>query len=253
MSSILSPSMNGLSPRWLVPVARMSPGSSVWIEVTHSMQRGILCAMSSELNFCITVPLLVSTIGSLCEVLDLVGGDDIGPDRREGVARLHLVEHVGRRHHAARRAVDEVGVAEHVFHRVLGFDMRSLLADDDGELRLAFEHRCRHVRQHHGVAVADDRARRLHESVDRCGLRQGAVLHVVHRHADDVFGLRQRRAELDLRQRLALALLGGRRELALQRPILDHAADDVLRPERLDALGTAETSTILSPTTTPSL
>ena len=34
--------------------------------MTHSMQRGILCAMSSELNFCITVPLLVSTIGSLC-------------------------------------------------------------------------------------------------------------------------------------------------------------------------------------------
>src|SRR5262249_52000576 len=29
VSSMLSPSMNGLSPRWLVPVARMSPGCSV--------------------------------------------------------------------------------------------------------------------------------------------------------------------------------------------------------------------------------
>src|SRR5262245_6520638 len=29
VSSILSPSMNGLSPRWLVPVARMSPWCSV--------------------------------------------------------------------------------------------------------------------------------------------------------------------------------------------------------------------------------
>ena len=28
----------------------MSPGSSVWIEVTHSMQRAILCAMSLVLK-----------------------------------------------------------------------------------------------------------------------------------------------------------------------------------------------------------
>src|SRR5262249_44431167 len=28
VSSMLSPSMNGLSPRWLVPVARMSPGAA---------------------------------------------------------------------------------------------------------------------------------------------------------------------------------------------------------------------------------
>src|SRR5438876_1597897 len=44
--SIRSPFWKPLRPRWLVPVAMMSPGSSVWIEVTHSMHRGILCAMS---------------------------------------------------------------------------------------------------------------------------------------------------------------------------------------------------------------
>src|SRR5215469_16953129 len=65
-SSILSPSMNEFSPRWLVPVARISPGSSVWIDVTHSMQRGMLCAMSSVLKSCINVPLFHSLIGTLC-------------------------------------------------------------------------------------------------------------------------------------------------------------------------------------------
>src|SRR5207237_12680 len=34
-SAILSPSWKALSPRWLVPVARTSPGSSGWMEVTH--------------------------------------------------------------------------------------------------------------------------------------------------------------------------------------------------------------------------
>ena len=44
----------------------MSPGSSVWIELTHSMQRGILCAMSLVLNFCITCPLFVSVMSRFC-------------------------------------------------------------------------------------------------------------------------------------------------------------------------------------------
>ena len=41
----------------------------------------------------------------------------------------------------------------------------------------------------------------------------------------------------DLREWLALALLGGGGELGLPlAPLLDHGADHVLRPERLDAL-----------------
>ena len=51
------------------------------------------------------------------------------------------------------------------------------------QLGLALEDRGRHVRQHHRVAVADDRAGRLLEGVDRRRLGARAVLHVVDRHA----------------------------------------------------------------------
>ena len=61
-SSMASPFWNPLSPRWLVPVARMSPGSSAWIDYTHSMQRGILWAMSSVLKFCFSSPFTHSLI-----------------------------------------------------------------------------------------------------------------------------------------------------------------------------------------------
>ena len=122
----------------------------------------------------------------LVRIADFVGGDDVGADRREGVARLHLVEHVAGRRQAARRAVDEVGVAEHVVHRVGGLHVLGALADDDRHLGFAFEDRRRHVRQHHGVARADDRVRRLVEGVDRRRLGARAVLHVVDRHAVDV-------------------------------------------------------------------
>ena len=64
--STLSPSWNELSPRWLVPVARMSPGYSEWIELTHSMQRGILCAMSLVLKFCLSSPFTHSLICRFC-------------------------------------------------------------------------------------------------------------------------------------------------------------------------------------------
>src|SRR3984885_13206071 len=64
-STTVSPSMKLDRPRWLVPVARISPGSNVWIEVTHSMQRGMLCAISSVLKSCFTSPLTHSLIGTL--------------------------------------------------------------------------------------------------------------------------------------------------------------------------------------------
>src|SRR5467141_2614396 len=61
-SSILSPSWNAERPRWLVPVASTSPGLSVWIALTHSMQRGILCAMSPVLKSCLSTPFTQSRI-----------------------------------------------------------------------------------------------------------------------------------------------------------------------------------------------
>ena len=44
--SKVSPSIKELKPRWLVPVATMSPGSNGWMDVTHSMILGILWAIS---------------------------------------------------------------------------------------------------------------------------------------------------------------------------------------------------------------
>ena len=47
--------------------------------VTHSMQRGILWAMSSVLKFCLRVPLTHSAHLEAVRVGDLVGGDDVRP------------------------------------------------------------------------------------------------------------------------------------------------------------------------------
>src|SRR5436305_7269943 len=77
---------------------------------------------------------------------DLVLGDDVRPDRRKGVARLHLEEDVAGRRQAARRTVDEVGVAKDVIHRVGSLNMAGALADDDGHLGFALEDRRRHIR-----------------------------------------------------------------------------------------------------------
>src|SRR5437870_5756364 len=71
---------------------------------------------------------------------DLVGRHDVGSDRAEGVARLHLVERVAARRQAAGGAVDEVRVAEDVAHRLVSADAGRLLADDQRDLGVALEH-----------------------------------------------------------------------------------------------------------------
>src|SRR5581483_1530321 len=50
-------------------------------------------------------------------ILDFVGGDEIRTHGPEGRARLHLIKRISRRRQAARRAVDEIDVAENVIHR----------------------------------------------------------------------------------------------------------------------------------------
>ena len=50
----------------LVPVARTSPGSRVWMELTHSMHRGILWAMSLVLKFCLSVSFTQSLTCNRC-------------------------------------------------------------------------------------------------------------------------------------------------------------------------------------------
>jgi hypothetical protein len=85
--------------------------------------------------------------GPIPRVLDLIFGHEIGADRRKGVPRLHLKEHVIWRRQAARRAVDEIDVAEHVIHGLGGPHVPGPLADYDAELRLALEHARRRVGQ----------------------------------------------------------------------------------------------------------
>ncbi len=170
-------------------------------------------------------------------VCNLVGGHEVGADRRKGLARLHLEEAVVRGHEAARRAVDEVDVAEDVAHRVLGTDLVGVLADDDSDLGLALEDRRRDVGQDHRVAGADDRARRLVEGVDRRGLLQRAVFHVVDGHAVDVARLRQRRADADFRDghaRPARDRLLQARAVGIEP--LDQAVDQVVRAGVRDLL-----------------
>ena len=118
-----------------------------------------------------------------------VGGHQIWANRRKGGARLHLVEHVGGGHHTTGRAVDEVDVTKHMVHGVGGGHAAGGLANHQAEFGFAFKHRSGKVGQHHGVAGANDAARGLVEGVDGRGLFEGAVFHVVDRHALDVGGL----------------------------------------------------------------
>src|SRR5258706_1304746 len=96
----------------------------------------------------------------------LVRGHDVRPHRRERRPGFHLVEGIPGRQQAARRAIDEVHVAEHVAHRIGGPNVECMPADDNRDFRLALEDGCRNVRQHHGVAVAYDGVRGLVEGVD---------------------------------------------------------------------------------------
>ena len=168
------------------------------------MQRGILWAMSLVLKFCFSVAVVRQADCSLCGSAISSAVTRYGPIGREGVARLHLVEGVAGGQQPAGRAVDEVAVAEDVLHGPRGRHRGGALADDQRDLGLALEDGGGHVGQHHGVAVADDRAGRLDEGVDRGRLAAGAVLHVVHRHAHDVGGLGQRRPDPHLADRCAL-------------------------------------------------
>ena len=146
-------------------------------------------------------------------------------------------EDIARRRQAAGRAVDEAGVAEDVLESVGRGHARRALADDQRHLGLALEDRGRGIGQHHSVAIADHRGRRLVEGVDGGLLRQGAVFHVVDGHADDVAGLGHRRAQLHARHRHAFAVSRGLLDLGLVGiPFGDQADDQVPRVEMRDIL-----------------
>ena len=56
------------------------------MEVTHSMQRGILWAMSLVLKSCLSTPFTQSRTCEPMRVGDLIGSHEVGPDGREGIA-----------------------------------------------------------------------------------------------------------------------------------------------------------------------
>src|SRR5262249_14668774 len=171
----------------------------------------------------------------LVRVSDLVGRHDPRADRRERVTRLHLVERVAGREQATGRAIDEVDVPEDVAHGVGGADVRRALADDHRGLGLALEDGGGAVRAQHGGLRPDDRARGLVERVDRRRLAPRSVFHVVHGHALDVDGAGQRRPDLDLAERHALAAA----LRVLEAPpvlgeALDQSADEIVRAPARD-------------------
>ncbi len=146
-------------------------------------------------------------------VLDLVGGGDAGPERREGVEGL--AEPAGGRPRgpgeaavAAGRDVDHAGVSEHRAPPILGIDTLGRTFDDQGQLGFVHEHPgFGELRQLDHVAGAHDGVGVLHEHVDRPGLALG-VLPVVADAGQDLARPGQWRAQPHLLQRDRLGLGG---------------------------------------------
>ncbi len=91
---------------------------------------------------------------------NLVGGDEPRPERA-GAGKV-LARRDGEFLIVAHAAVDEAGVAGDVIERVLGLDVASGFADDDGEF--AFEIKIvRHHRPDHLAVMADQRVGEAHE------------------------------------------------------------------------------------------
>src|SRR5262249_55440317 len=132
-----------------------------------------------------------------------IGRHDKRAHRSEGFAGLHLIERIAGRRQTPRRSINEVQIAEDIFHRLGGRHVGGTLADHQRQLRFALEDGGWHVRQYHRVVIADDTARRLVKGVDRRWLLACAVFHVVYRHGVDVDGPRQGRPDPYVGQRHA--------------------------------------------------
>ena len=172
-------------------------------------------------------PFRRSSSSSAPGIADLVGGHELGPDRREGVEALA----VGAVLVAAHRDVEQRQVAEDVVERPLARDPRGAPADHDAELALVVDAPVGE-RQLDRPVGADDRRRRLDEAgvgldvVDRRALVDAAlaahlllVEAVVHRRGEDLRRPRLRRAQHDLsRVERRPARGGGRHARAEARP-----------------------------------
>ena len=163
-------------------------------------------------------------------VFDFVGGDEERPHRRIGIARFHLIEHVGGRRQAARGTIDEIHIAENVLHGIGGLDLARTLAYHQRQLGLAFKNGGRDVFEDHGVPIANHAARRFMKSINGRRLATRAVFHVIHRHAINVVGARQRRAQAHRLQRHARSSShGGFEFAAVGVKVLDQATNQIVR------------------------
>ena len=118
---------------------------------------------------------------------------------------------------AARRHVDEAGIAEHRAAPILLRDFLGRPLDDQRQLGLVHEDpRLGHLRQHDRVARPDHRFRVLHEHVERPRLAL-RVLPVIGDAAEDLARPRQRRAQPHRTRRIGFLLDRQPLELRAQR------------------------------------
>ena len=104
-----------------------------------------------------------------------------------------------------------------------------MLANHQGQLRLALENRGRNVGKDHGVALPNYRVRRLVERVDRRRRVPCPVLHVVDGHRHNVARLGQRRPQPYLVHRRTLAAVGSLLQcISVLGEIGDYLVDQVL-------------------------
>ncbi len=152
---------------------------------------------------------------------NLVGRRDARPDRREGVERLAepAPRLPGPPAFAARRHVDEAGIAKERAAPILLRDLLRRALDDERQLGLVHEDpRLGHLRQHDRVARADHRLGVFEEHVERPRLAL-RVFPVIGDAAEDLARPRQWRPEphrLDRHRRRLCRELFERRPQAVE-------------------------------------
>ena len=142
--SVLSPSFKALRPRWLVPVSLTPPHSKSWVELTHSMIRGILWARSLVLQFCFRSSLTHNRTRNSWGTSISSAVTNRGP-WGEGGPGLQLVKGVAAGGQSPGETLDEVQVAADVVKGFLLALVASWLDNEQGQRCFAFEDGGRNV------------------------------------------------------------------------------------------------------------
>ena len=197
-----------------VPVAMTSPGSSVMLLVMNSMSSGTRKIRWAVLESCITVPLSVSVMRSVCgsgisSVVTMVW--PIGANVSHDLPRCHCTV---AKLKIARGDVVERGVAQHEVVRAVGAHVLRAASDDDGELSLVVDLLARRGNDDR-LAWRDDAARELREDHRRLRNDELALLGmiaIVQPDAHDLARTRDGREPVGILARHQPAVLARRRE-----------------------------------------